>query len=320
MGHRDLVAVMMATEAITGTHPYADKFPMLPDPELEELAESIRANGLRNPVVITPDGLILDGRNRAAACDLAGVEPHYVIYDGTDLAEYVIDANITRRNMSTGARAMATALVLLADGRREGGRWKRGSVDILETQNSASNWRFVLALAGTVLDFRPDLADAVVNGDLALDAAYQEAKTVKDSAERDKILEREQRRREKDEAKAEAERNAGIVADLTMAGSRYVALIQDGTMTPAAAWAAHLEDTRKEREAQRQIEQGIRSANVHMAEAVHLIAGLAPGDSFMRAFWPHHRDYVVEGMRITPQRCRDAIAMLTRILRESEQP
>ena len=45
---------------ITGVHPYADKFPMLPEPELAELAESIRANGLRNPIVLTPDGLILE--------------------------------------------------------------------------------------------------------------------------------------------------------------------------------------------------------------------------------------------------------------------
>ena len=58
---------------ITGVHPYADKFPMLPEPELAELAESIRANGLRNPIVLTPDGLILDGRNRAAACERVGV-------------------------------------------------------------------------------------------------------------------------------------------------------------------------------------------------------------------------------------------------------
>lgn len=53
-------------------HPYADKFPMLSEPELAELAESIRANGLRNPVVVTEDGLILDGRNRAAACERIG--------------------------------------------------------------------------------------------------------------------------------------------------------------------------------------------------------------------------------------------------------
>ena len=117
-------------------HPYADKFPMLPQGELEELAESIRENGLRQPIVITPDGLILDGRNRAAACGLVGIEPETVLYEGDDLAEYVIDCNVTRRNMSTGARAMATALVLAEDGRRGDGRWKRGSVHITDSRDT----------------------------------------------------------------------------------------------------------------------------------------------------------------------------------------
>ena len=108
---------------ITGVHPYADKFPMLPEPELAELAESIRANGLRNPIVLTPDGLILDGRNRAAACERVGVAPTTTVYEGDDLAEYVIDANSSRRHMTTGARAMATALVLVEDGRRINGKW-----------------------------------------------------------------------------------------------------------------------------------------------------------------------------------------------------
>ena len=117
----------MTSPDIIGVHPYTTKFPLLPDSELAELAESISTNGPRSPVVVTPDGLVLDGRNRLAACDLAGVKPDVVVYAGTDLAEYVIDAN-TRRNMSTGARAMSTALVLDADGRRVDGRWKRGSV------------------------------------------------------------------------------------------------------------------------------------------------------------------------------------------------
>ena len=87
---------------ITGVHPYADKFPMLPEPELAELAESIRANGLRNPIVLTPDGLILDGRNRAAACERVGVAPTTTVYEGDDLAEYVIDCNTSRRRPRPG--------------------------------------------------------------------------------------------------------------------------------------------------------------------------------------------------------------------------
>ena len=41
--------------AIQGIHPYADKFPMLPESELEELAESIKQNGQRQPIVLTDD-------------------------------------------------------------------------------------------------------------------------------------------------------------------------------------------------------------------------------------------------------------------------
>lgn len=140
---------------ITGVHPYADKFPMLPEPELAELAESIRANGLRNPIVLTPDGLILDGRNRAAACERVGVAPTTTVYEGDDLAEYVIDCNTSRRHMSTGARAMATALVLLDAKGRENGRWVRSRGpkvgDISEFRNN-STWREAVSQAGLILD------------------------------------------------------------------------------------------------------------------------------------------------------------------------
>ena len=175
----------MTSPDIIGVHPYTTKFPLLPDGELAELAKSISTNGLRSPVVVTPDGLVLDGRNRLAACDLAGVKPDVVVYSGTDLAEYVIDAN-TRRNMSTGARAMSVALVLDADGRRGDGRWRRGAVAITGSGNSDAQWSQRLTEAGVVLDHAPDLAEAVVRGDLALDAAFRAAEKNRD-AERDKL-------------------------------------------------------------------------------------------------------------------------------------
>lgn len=188
--------------AIKGVHPYADKYPMLSDAELSELTESIMANGLRQPIILTADGLILDGRNRAAACERAGVTPDTEIYDGDDLAEYVIDCNSSRRHMSTGARAMATALVLSADGRRNDGRWKRGSVDISESLNNANgSWRVYLSNAGTVIDFAPELAEQVTSGDLALDAAYKKACDARDAESRRKEAEAEAAR---EEAEAQA--------------------------------------------------------------------------------------------------------------------
>ena len=53
-------------------HPAADCFPLMNDAELEALAADISTNGCRVPVSICDD-LILDGRNRALACERAGV-------------------------------------------------------------------------------------------------------------------------------------------------------------------------------------------------------------------------------------------------------
>ncbi len=117
----------------------------------------------------------LDGRNRYTACQQVGIEPATVVYDGADLAEYVIDANVTRRNMSTGARAMATAMVLAAaDGRRENGRWEYGSLS-QSGESAVSDWPRRLREAGIVLDYAPDLAEQVRDGDLTLHAAYTQA-------------------------------------------------------------------------------------------------------------------------------------------------
>lgn len=295
---------------INGVHPYADKFPMLPQAELEELAQSIRESGLRQPIVVTVDGLILDGRNRFQACRMAGVEPESVVYEGSDLAEYVLDANITRRNMTTSQRAMATALVLEADGRRTNGRWKRGSLDNQEFLNS--DWKNKITQAGIILDYSPALAGRVLDGTLALDAAYKEANEIKQSAERDKIMAREQARRQREEEAAEAEHNARIIADLTQAGSKYVALIEDGTMTPRAAWSAHREDTRKQREHQEKLARGWRDTNRHITEAVNMLQGGAEqAEIFLNDSYPHEADTVPEPLRLTISNTQTAIDFLT---------
>jgi ParB-like chromosome segregation protein Spo0J len=79
-------------------HPLANKFRSLEGEEFEELVDDIRANGLREEIVLH-DGMILDGRNRYHACRAAGVEPRYRIFDGSDPAAFVISANIHRRHL-----------------------------------------------------------------------------------------------------------------------------------------------------------------------------------------------------------------------------
>ena len=252
---------------IAGVHPYAEKFPMLADAELDELAESIATIGLINPIVIDPAGLILDGRNRLEACNRAEVEAITTVYEGSDIAEFVIGCNVTRRNMSTGARAMATALVLEADRRRDNGRWKRGTINETSRLSDDSAFKKAMECCGVVLDFKRDLATAVVAGDVTLNDAFTQAEAIRTSAERDKIMAREKAKREKAEAAAEAQRNAEIIADLTQAGAQNYLTLIDGGMAPKAAWAAYREDTRKEREAAEREREVLRDRYTSMANA-----------------------------------------------------
>jgi ParB-like nuclease domain len=92
-------------------HPIAELFPMMTDDELADLAADIKANGLIHPIVVDKDGLLIDGRNRARACEIAGIEPATVVFEGDDPRAYIIASNIARRHMSKGQQAMAVAMV-----------------------------------------------------------------------------------------------------------------------------------------------------------------------------------------------------------------
>lgn len=272
---------------ITGVHPYADKFPMLPEPELAELAESIRANGLRNPIVLTPDGLILDGRNRAAACERVGVAPTTTVYEGGDLAEYVIDCNSSRRHMSTGARAMATALVLAADGRRRDGRWQYGVLKDTESGGSAEFVRRVRE-AGSILDHSPDLAVQVVIGDMALDAAYRRACDARD-AERIRMEAEQRLAAEEADAKSFVEeRSPDLAARVDGSDLQSFVEARDLWQRRNREEAARLKREREERDrAERERVNALTHTYTGIAQAVQCLASFGAYDdplTIMRDF------------------------------------
>ena len=170
---------------IIAVHPYAALFPMLDSNSLADLADDIARNGQRDPIVVTADGLLLEGRNRLAACKLANVEPVVEVHDGSDPAQFVISKNIHRRHLTLGQQAMIAAKVLVEDGRRVEGRWARGSVESAGIGNTeigntgASTFRNAMAKAGTVLDYAPEFADPVIAGKMRLDKAFNEAEARK---------------------------------------------------------------------------------------------------------------------------------------------
>jgi hypothetical protein len=84
---------------------------MLSQDELADLADDIRTNGLVHAIVVDDDGMLIDGRNRLAACKIAGVEPRFERLIGTDPAAYIVSSNLKRRNLKKGQQAMATAMI-----------------------------------------------------------------------------------------------------------------------------------------------------------------------------------------------------------------
>lgn len=89
-------------------HPFAEIFPLLPDTEIRELADDIVTYGQRVPIVLL-DGLVLDGRNRLAACRFAEVEPVFEEYAGDDPLGFVLSHNLHRRHLTESQRAMVAA-------------------------------------------------------------------------------------------------------------------------------------------------------------------------------------------------------------------
>jgi ParB-like chromosome segregation protein Spo0J len=93
----------------TGVHPAAELFPLMKGTDFGTLVEDIAAHGLREPI-LTYQGLVLDGRNRLRACEVAGVEPRFIEWDGvgSPLA-IVLSRNLHRRHLNEGQRAIIAA-------------------------------------------------------------------------------------------------------------------------------------------------------------------------------------------------------------------
>lgn len=96
-------------------HPDAELFPMLPDDELQALADDIRENGLINPIILTEGELdgklvefLVDGRNRLRACELAGVDPRFELVNG-NADSLAVSLNTKRRNLDKQQLAVIAA-------------------------------------------------------------------------------------------------------------------------------------------------------------------------------------------------------------------
>jgi hypothetical protein len=177
--------MMSTTVEINGrpVHPVANLFPMMTDEELADLAADIKANGLIQPIVIDYKGLLIDGRNRAKACEIAGIEPAVRMFEGDDPRAFILSMNLKRRHMSAGQQAMAQAMIYPEP--EKGGRGKK-------SKNSTETLGFSamrLSQARTVLSHSRDVAMEILAGTKFLDKEYATARkrTVSDDVRGKKV-------------------------------------------------------------------------------------------------------------------------------------
>lgn len=91
---------------------------MMNDEEMAELVADVKERGLVYPVTVQGD-ILLDGRNRALACERAGVAIKTVEYKGNDPVGFILSTN-KRRNLDASQRAVVAARIANLEG--PGGR------------------------------------------------------------------------------------------------------------------------------------------------------------------------------------------------------
>jgi ParB-like chromosome segregation protein Spo0J len=97
--------------AIAGleVHEAAELFPLITGPDFDALVNDIRLNGQMEPIVLDGESRIIDGRNRARACEALNVRPVTKRYDGDNVVQFVVSHNLHRRHLTDSQRAMIAA-------------------------------------------------------------------------------------------------------------------------------------------------------------------------------------------------------------------
>ncbi|MGH6861669.1 MAG: Spo0J and IME4 domain-containing protein, partial [Phyllobacterium sp.] len=153
------------------SHPLADLFPMIADADLQQLVDDIKVRGQEEPIVLY-EGKVLDGRNRLKACELAGVEPLTIDYEGSDPLGFVLSHNLHRRHLTNAQRAMVAAHVV--DWENGMNQHTLGSAELLTQEKAAEKLsiaqRAIIAAKRIREHGVPELAAAIRDGRVSINA------------------------------------------------------------------------------------------------------------------------------------------------------
>jgi hypothetical protein len=189
---------------------------------------------LLHPIVRDPQGHLLDGRGRLAACEIAAVEPKFTTYGGSDPRGYVLSVNLRRRNITKGQAAMISAKAR-SESEHQPCSDSEHSTRSVSEQTGLSLGR--ISQANVVLQHAADLVEAVISGAMGLDEAYAIAR----------------------ENKAKANSAEVQLARLREEDPELADRVVEGHLTLAGAWAERTErveeDKRQRRVATRLLDE-----------------------------------------------------------------
>lgn len=273
---RPLSPVGAAGPFLGEVHPFADRFPMLDDESLKALAEDIAANGLLHPIVLDSDGVLIDGRCRLRACEIAGIEPEFVVFDGDPVA-FIIGQNMQRRDLTQAQKAhIAVAGLSDSDNRQE------------SMASIAGVARVHIAEAVVIRKYAPEASDAVIAGTMPHARAYEAAKAQKDD------LARQAARRDILTTEAPDILATGLPLD--------------------EAWAAYQTRTREQREKAEADARNRRERSQTTSLAIAGLSELAL-DGRARQRWAEYEpEAVPPSQRLDTAKVREAIDGLTNLL------
>ena len=191
-------------------HRSADLFPMLSNDELQEMADDIKENGQIHPVVTGVEKdennteYLIDGRNRLAACKLAGIEPSVTNFAG-DINVFINSANNVRRELTKGQKAMSYA-VMFPD----------TYIKSLPQVNINKPHFKLLSQARTILKYKPELQAEVLSKVKSLNVAYDSAM---------------ERKREQEELTEESDSKSVRMAELQNTDEKLYDLVVEGAIS-----------------------------------------------------------------------------------------
>lgn len=162
-------------------HPIADIFPLIEGEEFDQLVASIEASDGPRESIVVLDGMIIDGRNRARACEVLGIEPVYTPFKGGDPVAFVVDKNLRRRHLNESQRAMVAAKLATLD---EGRPSKTAQICAVSQTKAAQllniGRRTVQHAAEVQEKGIPELLQAVERGEIAVSTASSIARLSQD--------------------------------------------------------------------------------------------------------------------------------------------